>query len=116
MAAWQPTPGGFGISALAVTMGLQADPTEQATKEAFATAREEYIEEQEQMRQKRITFQQELHTKDQQIAGLEREKVHLNTQLEVQAIAYERADYDPMVRKLRQELEDSKVISEALRH
>lgn len=84
-------------------------------EEAFATAREEYIEEQEEMRQKIITFQQELHTKDQQIAGLEREKVHLNTQLEVQAIAYERADYDPMVRKLRQELEDSKVISEALR-
>ncbi len=84
-------------------------------EEAFVRAREEYIEQQEEMRGKIITFQQELHTKDQQIASLEREKAHLNTQLEVQAIAYERADYDPMVRKLRQELEDSKVISEALR-
>lgn len=84
-------------------------------EEAFAKAREEFLEQQDEMRQKIIGFQQQLHTKDQQIAALEREKEHLNTQLEVQAIAYERADYDPMVRKLRQELEDSKVISEALR-
>jgi len=42
VAAWKPTTGGFGISALAVTMRLQADPMQKENKEAYESALEEW--------------------------------------------------------------------------
>ena len=88
----------------------------EGTEDALEQAKEEYRKEVESTMQRLSLADRELHEKKTLIATLEAEKAHLQTQLEVQAIAFERADYDPIVKQLREELEQERTICSALRY